>query len=346
MLDFNVKHLSDEIVEKLQYKIDNKIKPLHSLGKLEKLALQIGRIQNTLSPELKKPTMLVFAADHGVNEEGVSIFPQEVTYQMVLNFLQGGAGLSVFAKQHGMDIKVVDGGVKYNFTPAEGLIIAKIAEGTKNFVKEPAMTKEQCLKAVYKGAEILEDINKGGCNTVGFGEMGISNTSPSSVIFSILSGIPIEECVGRGAGITDRMFERKKEVLKKALKNNFKSKEPIEVLTTFGGIEIAMLVGAMLKAAELNMVIIIDGFITSSALLLASKICPDVVDYCIFSHKSKEQAHIKLLNELKADPILDLDLHLGEGTGAAIAYPIVESALVFLNNMSSYDDTGVSNVVE
>jgi len=346
MLDFDVTPLPTDITESIQSKIDNKIKPLGSLGKLEKLALQICRIQNTLSPELKKPTMLVFAGDHGINAEGVSVFPQEVTYQMVINFLNGGAGISVFAKQSGMDIKVVDAGVKYNFEPQPNLIIAKIAEGTKNFLHEPAMTKEQCLKAINKGAEILAQIHKEGCNVVGFGEMGISNTSPSSVILSILCDIPIEDCVGRGAGIGDKMLEKKKEVLKKAIENNLKSKEPLDVLTTFGGLEISMLIGAMIKAAELKMVIIIDGFINSSALLLASRLYPNITEYCIFSHKSKEKAHINLLKELGADTILDLDLHLGEGTGAAIAYPIIESAVVFLNNMSSYDDVGVSNVIE
>lgn len=346
MINFDIKPLSTHLTKDLQKKIDLKIKPLGSLGKLEKIALQIGRIQNTLSPKLKKMTMLVFAGDHGINEEGVSAFPQEVTYQMVKSFLSGGGGISVFTKQHGIDIKVVDAGVKYDFDPHPNIIISKIAKSTKNFLYEPAMTKKQCFSAIEKGAEIVKNIHKNDCNIVGFGEMGVSNTSPSSVILSILCDIPIEDCVGKGGGICHERLSKKRKILKQAINNNKKSKEPLDVLITFGGFEIAMMTGAMLKAAELKMTLVIDGFINTSALLLASRLYPNIIDYCIFSHKSNEKAHINMLKELNVDPLLDLGLRLGEGTGAAISYPLIESAVIFLNEMASYEDGTVSNVID
>lgn len=342
-MEFNIKPVSESLVNDLQHKIDFKTKPHGSLGKLEQIALRIGQIQNTLSPELNNPAILVFAADHGIVEEGVTPFPQEVTYQMVLNFLNGGAGINVFTKQHGINIKVVDSGVKATFNTHPGLINLKIADGTKNFLKQPAMTNDECIMSILKAAKLVNDMYSEGCNIIGFGEMGIGNTSSSAVIMSLLTNIPLNYCVGRGAGLNDENLNKKKEILAKALENNNTDGTPLSVLATFGGFEIAMMTGAMLKAAELGMILLIDGFIATVSLLVASKISDDILDYCIFTHQSDEQGHKLLLEYLNVEPVLNLNLRLGEGTGVAIAYPIIVSAISFLNEMASFDSAGVSN---
>ena len=331
------------IKEQLQYKINNKTKPLGSLGKLEDIALQIGQIQNTLSPELKNPTILVFAADHGITDAGVSPFPKEVTKQMVFNFLHGGAAINVFCKQNSINLKVVDAGVDADFDKNPNLIIAKIAYGTKNILENSAMTIDECKKAIEKGAEIVSDQYKAGCNIIGFGEMGIGNTSSASLLMSKITGIPIEECTGKGTGHDDEGLKRKKEILKHAFEKYQLNGDPIEILATFGGFEIAMMIGAFLKASELNMIILVDGFIVTSALLIAHKINPEILKNCIFTHTSNEQGHIKMLNYLGVIPVLNLEMRLGEGTGAAVAYPIIQSAVNFLNQMASFEDAGVSN---
>lgn len=329
--------------EQIQHKIDTKTKPLGSLGKLEEIALQIGQIQNTLSPELKNPAILVFAADHGLADAGVSPFPKAVTQQMVLNFLQGGAAINVFCKQNNINLKVIDAGVDADFQNNPDLIHAKIANGTKNILESAAMTIDECKKAMNKGAEIIEEQFNSGCNIIGFGEMGIGNTSSASLLMSKITGFSIEECTGKGTGHDDEGLKRKKEILKQAIEKYQLNGDPIEILSTFGGFEIAMMTGAFLKAAELNMTLMVDGFIVTSALLLAHKIKPEILNNCIFTHSSNEQGHIKMLNHLNVKPILNLDLRLGEGTGAAIAYPIIQSAVNFLNEMASFEDAGVSN---
>jgi nicotinate-nucleotide--dimethylbenzimidazole phosphoribosyltransferase len=331
------------IEEALLSKINNKTKPPGSLGILEKIALQIGTIQNTLTPVLNKPTIVVFAGDHGIAREGVSPFPQEVTYQMVFNFLQGGAGINVFSRQNGIEIKVVDAGVNFNFEPHPDLINAKIDHGTKSYLDEPAMTEAQCNSAIKKGGDIVQDIFNNGCNVIGFGEMGIGNTSSAAIIMSLLCKLPLEECIGRGTGLNDAGLEKKKTILKQALANHNFEHTPLNVLRVFGGFEVAMICGAMLKAAELKMVILVDGFITTAALLVAKGINERVLDYCIFSHQSNEQGHAFMLQHLKASPVLHLGMRLGEGTGAAVAYPIIQSAVNFLNQMASFESAGVSN---
>lgn len=342
MLNFNIKPLPEAIVADLEHKINFKTKPSGSLGKLEQLALKIGRIQNTLNPELTNPTIIVFASDHGIAEEGVSLFPQEVTYQMVLNFLNGGAAINVFSRQHGIDIKVVDAGVKFDFKNQPGLTHAKIGNSTKSFLREPAMTESQCIEAIEKGSNIVDEVYKNGCNIIGFGEMGIANTSPASMLLSLFCNIPIDKCVGRGTGLDDDKLMKKKAILQKALETHTIQPTPLSILSTFGGFEIAMMSGAMLKAAELGMTLIIDGFISTSALLAASKFNARVLDYCIYAHQSNEQGHILMLKYLNADPLVNLDLRLGEGTGAAIVYPIIKSAVAFLNEMASFESANVS----
>lgn len=331
-----------EILQALIQKINTKTKPLGSLGLLENIAIQIGLIQNTLSPVIKNPTLLVFAADHGITAEGVSAYPKEVTTQMVHNFLNGGAAINVFCRQHNIALKIVDAGVDADFENSEMLIHAKIRKGTSNILKSPAMTLDECNMAINKGAEIVFNEYKKGCNTIAFGEMGIGNTSSAALLMSRYCGIPIDQCVGKGTGHNKEGLKKKTAILQQALNTHNSSSDPLITLSTFGGFEIAMIAGAMLKAAELNMVILIDGFIISSALLAAFQLNKNILKNCIFCHTSNEKGHRLMLKHFKAKPVLDLNLRLGEGTGAAVAFPIIQSAINFLNEMSSFESAGIS----
>lgn len=331
----------------LLQKINQKTKPLGALGELENLALQIGSIQHTLTPQLNQPTILVFAADHGITNHGVSAYPQAVTAQMVINFLQGGAAINVFAKQHNMTLRVIDAGVNHTFTPDANaintLVDAKIDSGTRNFLIEPAMSLAQCEQAITKGAAIAQKEIDNGCNVLGFGEMGIGNTSSASCLMSVLCAIPIEQCVGRGTGLDDAGVTHKTAILKQAIQQHaLNNQDAIQVLATFGGFEIAMITGAMLSAAEHKTLLIIDGFIATAALLVAYKLQPNILDYCVFAHCSNETAHHQMLDYLEAKPLLNLNLRLGEGSGAALAYPLIQAAVNFLNEMASFSSAGVS----
>jgi len=329
--------------DQLLHKIDFKTKPIGALGTLEKLALQIGQIQNTLTPKLTNPTIVVFAGDHGIAKEGVSAYPQEVTFQMVMNFLQGGAAINVFSKQNNIDLKIVDAGVNFDFEPNENLINAKIAHGTKSFLTEKAMTEVQLQQCFDTGSEIVNSIYEDNCNVIGFGEMGIGNTSSATMLMSYLCNLPIEKCVGRGTGLNDIQLENKIGILKQAQIFHGEIENPKNVLQTFGGFEVAQMCGAMLAAFKNNMLILVDGFIASNAFLVAYKLNPAVINNAIFCHLSDEFGHHKLLNYLNAEPILKLNMRLGEGTGCAVAYPIMESAVSFLNNMASFESAGVTN---
>lgn len=328
--------------EQLLHKINNKTKPPGSLGQLEEIALQIGTIQNTLTPELKNPTMLVFAADHGLTDEGVSPFPKEVTFQMVMNFLNQGAAINVFCNQNNISLKVVDAGVDFDFPDSPGLINAKIARGTKNSLKEPAMSTNDCNAAILKGAELIQAEAQSGCNIIGFGEMGIGNTSAAALLMNKFTGLNMNECVGAGTGFDNDGIAKKRAILEKVASKH-KVTDPLETLATVGGLEIAMMCGAMLEAKKQNMAIMVDGFIATSAFLAAYKMDKTVIDNAIFCHKSDENGHKFMLDYLKAKPVLDMGLRLGEGTGVALAYPIIKSAVEFLNKMASFDDAGVSN---
>lgn len=342
----NTTLLNTTLKDALQHKIHYKTKPLGALGQLEAIALQIGLIQQTLSPQLCQPTMLVFAGDHGIAESGVSPYPQAVTAQMVLNFLAGGAAINVFSRQVGMQLRVVDAGVNHVFASDARLIDAKIGMGTANFLHTPAMTENACHAAIARGAAIAQSEISAGCNVMGFGEMGIGNTSSASCLMSVLTGIPIAQCVGRGTGLDDAGLTNKTHLLTQAIAHHAVDNEnPGHVLATFGGFEIAMMVGAILGAAEQKVTLLIDGFITTAALLVASKLQPAVLDYCIFAHRSDEHAHQALLNYLGAKPLLDIGLRLGEGTGAVLAYPLVQGAVNFLNEMASFESAGVSEKV-
>ncbi len=328
--------------EQLTLKINNKTKPPGSLGQLEEIAIQIGAVQNTLTPALKKPTMLVFAADHGLTEEGISPFPKEVTFQMVMNFLNGGAAINVFCKQNDIALKVVDAGVDFEFPESPNLINAKITNGTKNSLIEPAMSIEECNAAMSKGANIVKTEAKNDCNIIGFGEMGIGNTSAAALLMHKFTGLSMQQCVGAGTGFDDAGINKKKKILIKVA-NKHKVTEPIETLAAVGGLEIAMMCGAMLEAKKQNMVIMVDGFIATSAFLTAFKIDNSIKNNAIFCHTSDENGHKYMLDYLEAKTILSMGLRLGEGTGAAIAYPIIKSAVAFLNEMASFEDAGISN---
>lgn len=342
-LDFVISPRSETLSSLLQTKIDQKTKPLGALGQLESLALQIGLCQNTLTPSLNKPCIIIFAGDHGIVESGVSAYPQTVTAQMVANFLSGGAAISVFARQHQLELLIVDAGVNADLASHPSLIDAKIGKGTLNFLTHPAMTTEDCTKALKAGAEQVLQQYSDGCNCIGFGEMGIGNTSSASLLMHCLTALPLAQCVGRGTGLNDDQLQNKLTVLQQALNQHKEITRPLDVLATFGGFEIAMMVGAYLKAAESGMLIMVDGFIASTALLVACKLHPQVLDYCVFSHVSNEQGHQALLDQFNAKALLNMNLRLGEGSGIAMAYPLLQSAVVFLNEMATFAEAGVDH---
>lgn len=322
--------------------IDTKTKPPGSLGRLEALALQMGLIQRTTKPRIERPAMIVFAADHGIAAEGVSAYPQEVTAQMVANFLAGGAAINALSRSVGMTLEVVDAGVAA-LIPLEGYERLSLGAGTCNFAKEPAMTRELALEGIARGAARVRHHASLGTNVIGFGEMGIANTSAAACLMSRLCDVPIDECVGRGTGLDDAGVRHKRDVLSKALALHPRSNDAIDALATFGGFEIAMMTGAYLAAAELNMTILVDGFIATSALLVASTIAPDVLAYCVFAHTSNEAGHRRMLAHFDAMLLLQLDLRLGEGTGAALALPILRAAIAFVEEMASFESAGVSD---
>ncbi|MCJ1806216.1 nicotinate-nucleotide--dimethylbenzimidazole phosphoribosyltransferase [Flavobacterium covae] len=330
------------LTEKIQHKIDFKTKPLGALGQLESIALQIGQVFNTLTPEIRNPHILVFAADHGIAREGVSAYPAEVTPQMVLNFVNGGAAINVFSKQNGLTLEVIDAGVNFDFDNSLPIIHQKVAKGTQSFLEQAAMSAEQFKECLQKGRQIVQEIHTKGSNCVGFGEMGIGNTATSAVLMSILTEIPIQDCVGSGTGVVNEALDRKTIILKTALQNYKGSSMIDEKLAHFGGFEIYQMAGGMLQAFENNMLILVDGFISSVAFLVAYTYEPKIIKNAIFCHCSQEKAHKNLLHYLNGKPLLDLGLRLGEGTGIALAFPIIQGAVNFLNQMASFEEAGVS----
>jgi nicotinate-nucleotide--dimethylbenzimidazole phosphoribosyltransferase len=339
----NFHNSTGSIQDNLQLKIDNKTKPLGSLGILEKLAKQTGEIFKTNHPNINKPHIVVFAADHGIAQHGLSAYPQEVTRQMVDNFLSGGAAINVFCRQHSIGLTIVDAGVNYDFPSNTMLVNNKIGKGTQSFLYSPAMSPEQVHQCMDKGAEVVNKIAGAGCNTIGFGEMGIGNTSSASVLMSLLCNIPIEHCIGTGTGVNDEKLSRKHTLLKQAVTNYKDNRELFAILEHFGGFEILQMAGAMAEAYKNNMLILVDGFISTVAFLIAFKINPGIKQNAIFCHCSAEKAHRMLLDYLQVKEILQLDMRLGEGTGCAVAFPIIQSAVNFLNEMASFESAGVSN---
>lgn len=342
MKTFHIQKPDKSIVPALQDKIDNLTKPKGSLGRLEELAIQIGTIQQSLSPVLRMPQNIVFAADHGIVKEGVSFSAPEVTAQQIYNFLKGGAGINLFARQHRFILKVVDCGVNADFGQLPGLIDRKIRKSTSNYLHEPAMTREEMERAIEIGAEMVQWAYQEGTNIISFGELGMANTSASSIWMSYFTGIPLKECVGAGSGLDNQGILHKYDVLSRAMHHYSGDHSVEDILRWFGGFEMVAAVGGMLQAAELGMTVIIDGFIMTNCILAASKLYPDVLEYCIFGHQGDEAGHKLVLDALNARPLLHLSLRLGEGTGAICAYPIIESAVRMINEMSSFKDASVT----
>lgn len=340
--DFPIDLPDETIKTALIDKINNLTKPKGSLGRLEELALQIGLIQQTLTPALRHPQNIIFAADHGIVDEGVSLSPKEVTWQQISNFVHGGAGVNFLCRQHGFDLKIVDAGVDYDLPRDKGIINLKVRRGTRNYLYGPAMTKEEAILCLERGAEIVSRCQTEGSNILSFGEMGIGNTSASSLWMSLFTGIPLEQCVGAGSGLDSEGIRHKLEVLDKAMHNYTGDGSPADIIRWFGGLEMVMAIGAMLQAARLKMIILVDGFIMTSCLLAASRLHPEVMPYAIFGHCGDEAGHRLLLNAMHARPLLDLGLRLGEGTGAICAYPIVDSAVRMLNEMDTFAHASIT----
>lgn len=342
MIKFNIEQPNENICPQLQDKIDNLTKPKGSLGMLETIALQIGLIQQTLEPKLSHPSHIVFAGDHGIAAEGVSPSPQEVTRQMIVNFLDGGAGINFLARQHGFDLQIVDAGVNYDFPADMPIINKKIRKATRNYLHEAAMSIEEMERALNYGAECVQTCYNKNCNIISFGEMGITNTSSSALWMSCLTGIDLKRCVGAGCDDSGSIMRHKYNVLHHAQENYKGDHSDIDYIRYFGGYEMVMAVGAMLKAAELKMIFLVDGFIMTNCLLAATRLNKNVINYAIFGHNGNEAGHKLLLEYLGASPILDLGLRLGEGTGALCAYPIVDSAVRMINEMNSFKEIKVT----
>ena len=330
---------NEALAQSLQRQLDHKTKPVGSLGALEALALRLGLILGSDSPELRAPQMVVFAGDHGLTRRGVSAYPSDVTWQMVENFLAGGAAVTVLARQHGIGMTVVDCGVAHDFAPRPGLQIRKVGHGTADCSAEPAMSRAQCEQALMHGIELVKGLPG---NVLLLGEMGIGNTSPASLILAGLGGLDIADCTGAGTGLDQPGIARKTDVLREVLLRHSDVTEPLEVLAAMGGFEIATMVGAVLQAAAERRVILVDGFITCAAVLVASRLVPAVLQRCVFAHRSGERGHSLMLAQLEARPLLDLGLRLGEGSGAALAWPLLPSACAILREMASFESAGVS----
>jgi nicotinate-nucleotide--dimethylbenzimidazole phosphoribosyltransferase len=326
-------------------RLDTLTKPLGALGRLEPLAAKVCAVQGTLTPSIDHPVAVVFAGDHGVADRGVSAYPRAVTEQMVKNFLGGGAAINVLARMQGMDLWIVDAGVDGECGPHPRLIAAKVRRGTRDFLAEAAMSASECNDALERGRKVIRDVVPRGGNTVVLGEMGIGNTASAALLMHGLTGLPLVDCIGRGTGLDDAGLERKRTLLTAARERRAPPGDPIELLAEFGGYEIAMLTGAMLGAAEECHLIIVDGFTVTVAAALAARIAPAVLDYCIFGHCSEEHAHRSLLAHLRVKPLLDLDMRLGEGSGAAVALSVVRAALALFNEMATFEGAGVSGKI-
>ncbi|MBU5611554.1 nicotinate-nucleotide--dimethylbenzimidazole phosphoribosyltransferase [Geomonas azotofigens] len=339
-----IQPVDEAMLAKAQAKLDNKTKPLGSLGRLEEVGRRFAAITGDLAPDTAKKVIFTFAGDHGIVEEGVSLFPKEVTPQMVLNFLRGGAGVNVLARHSGAEVRVVDVGVDYDFEPAPGLIIRKVAKGTRNFAKGSAMTREEAVAAIEVGIALADEAKKEGVAMVGTGEMGIGNTSPSSAIIAAIAGCTVREVTHRGTGIGDDALEKKIKVIQAGLDlNRPEPQDPLDVLTKVGGLEIAGIAGLVLGAAANRIPVVVDGFISTAGALIASEMHPAVRDYIFTAHTSVEIGHQMMLERIGVKPLLDLQLRLGEGTGAALAMGLIEAGVKILKEMATFEEAGVAS---
>ena len=346
MNTFKIEKPDESLRPAIQAKIDNLNKPKGSLGRLEELAMQICLIQQTLEPSLQHPCHLLLGGDHGIEREGVSVSPREVTWQQMINFTRGGGGVNMFCRQHGFKLRIVDVGVDYDLSHVPGIINRKIARGTKNFLYEPAMSEAEFDQAIQVGVDLVDDCIAEGCKVLSIGEMGIGNTSPSSIWMSLFGDIPLKDCIGAGAGLNNDGIRHKYEVLKKAIVNYQSKLSPLtshlSPLIYFGGFEMITAIGAMLRAAECHLIILVDGFIMTACALAAIQLYPDAQDYMIFTHCGDESGHRMMLDIVDAKPLLSLGLRLGEGTGALCAYPIVDSAVRMMNEMNNFDNANIT----
>lgn len=346
MRTYNIHKPDAALLDAIRHKIDNLNKPKGSLGRLEDLAMQICLIQQTLTPKLNNPCHLLFGGDHGIEHEKVSVSPREITWQQMLNFAKGGGGVNMFCRQHGFKLYLVDVGVDYDLSNCHEIYNRKIAPGTANFIDGPAMSEEQYRQALDVGAEFVDKCHADGCNIVCVGEMGIANTSPSSVWMSLFGDIPLDECIGAGAGLDNAGIKHKSDVLNRAVDRFIYTTggkaDTDTLIRYFGGFEMVSAVGAMLRAAELGLIVLVDGFIMTACALAAVRLYPEAKEYMIFGHVGDENGHRRLLDLLGAQPLLNLGLRLGEGTGALCAYPIVESAVRMINEMNNFDNAHIT----
>ena len=351
MKSFDIHPVNRSLEQAIQAKIDNLNKPKGSLGRLEELAMQVCLVQQTLEPSLAHPCHLLLGGDHGIEREGVSVSPREVTWQQMINFTRGGGGVNMFCRQHGFKLRIVDVGVDYIFNEElrmknEEFFDRKIARGTKNFLYEPAMSEEEFNKAIAVGVDLVDACCAEGCRVLSIGEMGIANTSPSSIWMHLFGNIPLEECIGAGAGLNNDGIRHKYEVLKKAVDRfnglNGQPINPIKPIMFFGGFEMVAAIGAMLRAAEQHLIILVDGFIMTACAIAAIRLYPASQDYMIFTHCGDESGHKRMLDIVAAKPLLHLGLRLGEGTGALCAFPIVDSAVRMMNEMNNFDNAKIT----
>ena len=353
MKTFNIQPVDRQLTAAIQAKIDNLNKPKGSLGRLEDIALQLCLIQQSAEPSLAHPCHLLLGGDHGIEREGVSVSPREVTWQQMINFTRGGGGVNMFCRQHGFKLRIVDVGVDYDLSHTPGIINRKIGWGTSNFRYGPAMSDEAFDRALTIGAALVDDCAAEGCRIVSIGEMGIGNTSPSSIWMHLYCHIPLRDCIGAGAGLNSDGMRHKYDVLNEAVERYKRYTPPLtdhsSLLTTppsplpyFAGYEMASAIGAMLRAAELHLIILIDGFIMTACALAATRLYPQAQDYMIFTHCGDESGHQMMLRAMDARPLLNLGLRLGEGTGALCAFPLVDSAARMVNEMNNFQDAAIT----
>ncbi|MBR2135772.1 MAG: nicotinate-nucleotide--dimethylbenzimidazole phosphoribosyltransferase [Bacteroidales bacterium] len=345
LAEFNIERPDCSLRQKAIDKIDNLNKPKGSLGRLEELALKLCLVQQTLSPQLKHPCHLLLGGDHGIEREGVSVSPREVTWQQMINFTKGGGGVNMFCRQNGFTLKLVDTGVDYDLSSYPEIKNCKIDFGTRNFLHEPAMTEVQYLEAIETGRELVDECIDEGSNIICIGEMGIANTSPSSVWMSLFENVPLDECIGAGAGLDKNGVNHKKEVLQKSVERflvDYPEPTAEEIIMYFGGFEMVTAIGAMLRAAQMKITVLIDGFIMTACALAATRLYPQSQDYMIFCHCGDESGHRLMLEKMGEKPLLNLGLRLREGTGALCAYPIIESAVRMINEMNNFKNARIT----
>ena len=344
MRTYDIQAPDTRIRDDIQRKIDNLNKPKGSLGTLEDIAMQLCLVQQRLTPSLNHPCHLLLGGDHGIEKEGVSASPREVTWQQMVNFTLGGGGVNMFCRQHGFHLRIVDVGVDHDLSHTDGIIHRKIAYGTSNFLYEPAMTYQEMDQALTVGEDLVDQCAMEGCEVVCIGEMGIANTSPSSIWMSLFAHIPLPECIGAGSGLASPGVSHKQHILQQALDRYLATEEQSteNIIRYFGGFEMVAAIGAMLHAAERHLIILIDGFIMTACAMAVLQLYPEAKSYMIFGHQGDETGHKRMLEAIGARPLLNLGLRLGEGTGALCAFPLIDSAARMMNEMNNFEHAHIT----